>query len=167
MMEKDLQKSFVIAGAVLLLLGLWIVYTSFSWKYYTSLGPGPGFFPFWIGVLISATGALMSALNLISLRKNAIQGESPSGRRLFTALRLKNVAVMALSLILATLLLKGIGFVPVIALFALFLLQIVGRWGWGKSLLLSAIVSIALFSVFRSWLHIPLPVGVLKYVGVS
>jgi putative tricarboxylic transport membrane protein len=165
-MEKDLQKAYVIAGTTLLLLGLWITYTSTSWKYYTSLGPGPGFFPFWIGTLITATGILLAVLNVIALKKGAKQ-KDPSDPRLFTAPRIKNVALMAASLGAAMLLLNGLGFVLVIGLFSLLLLQIVGAWGWGKSLLLSAIVSIGLFWVFRVWLHIPLPVGLLKYLGVS
>jgi len=166
-MKTDFQKSYVIAGTALLLLGLWITYTSLSWKYYTSLGPGPGFFPFWIGMLISATGTLLAVLNLIVLKREGGKKKGPSGPRLFTAPRLKNVALMAVSLVAAMLLLKGLGFVLVIGLFSLLLLQIVGGWGWGKSLLLSAIVSMGLFWVFRVWLHIPLPVGLLKYIGVS
>jgi putative tricarboxylic transport membrane protein len=166
-MEKDLQKSYVIAGTTLLLLGLWIIYTSLSWKYYTSLGPGPGFFPLWIGVLIAATGVLLAALNLVLLKRGGEKKEGASGPRLFTAPRLKNVAVMAVALVAATLLLKWLGFVLVIGLFSLLLLQILGGWGWGKSLLLCAIVSIGLFWVFRVWLHIPLPEGLLKFLGIS
>jgi hypothetical protein len=49
-----------------------------------------------------------------------------------------------------------------IGLFALFLLQIVGKWGWLKSILLSVITSVGLFWIFKVWLYIPLPLGLVS-----
>jgi len=58
-------------------------------------------------------------------------------------------------------LLKWLGFVLTIFLFSLFLLQIVGKWGWLKSIILSVITSVGLFWIFKIWLYIPLPLGLI------
>jgi hypothetical protein len=61
----------------------------------------------------------------------------------------------------SVLFLKWLGFVVTIGLFSLFLLQIVGKWGWLKSILLSVITSVGLFWIFKVWLYIPLPLGLV------
>jgi len=94
-MRKDQLKAYVVAGAFLALLGGGITYGSFAWKYKTSLGPGPAFFPFWIGLIIAAMGALMGAINLVSLTRVQGGGDRAPSECLFKAIELKNVGVTA------------------------------------------------------------------------
>ena len=126
-MRRDQLKAYVVVGAFLVLLGGGITCGSFSWKYKTSLGPGPAFFPFWIGLIIAAMGALMGAINVVSLiRGRGVEEKAPS-EQLFKAVELKNVGVITGALVGSVLFLKWLGFVLTIGLFSLFLLQIVGK----------------------------------------
>lgn len=51
-------------GAVFVLIGAWVCWESNSLTYYTRVGPGPGFFPFWLGLLLSVSAALAVAIEL-------------------------------------------------------------------------------------------------------
>jgi putative tricarboxylic transport membrane protein len=150
-----------VVGVFLILLGGGITCGSFSWKYKTSLGPGPAFFPFWIGLIIATMGALMGAINTVSLIRGQGRAQRVPSELLFKATELKNVAVTTGALVASVLFLKWLGFVVTIGLFSLFLLQIVGKWGWLKSILLSVITSVGLFWIFKVWLYIPLPLGLV------
>jgi putative tricarboxylic transport membrane protein len=162
-MNRDFRKAYIIAGGILLLLGGWIIFTSFSWRYYTSLGPGPGFLPFWIGLLLSGLGVLMFVINIIALRQCGAKEQGAYSEHLFTVSRLKNVGLTAGPLAGCIILLKWLGFILAISLLSLFLLQIVGKWGWIKSIILSVIVSVGFFWICKSLLYLPLPVGLLGF----
>ncbi len=45
-------------GIVFVLIGAWVCWESRNLTYYTRVGPGPGFFPFWLGLLLSVAAAL-------------------------------------------------------------------------------------------------------------
>ena len=57
MTTKTIDRAF--AGA-LLLLGLYIIWNALEYGYTRGTTPGPGFFPFWIGLLLT----IFSAVNL-------------------------------------------------------------------------------------------------------
>ena len=57
MTTKTIDRAF--AGA-LLLLGLYIIWNALEYGYTRGTTPGPGFFPFWIGLLLT----MFSAVNL-------------------------------------------------------------------------------------------------------
>jgi len=162
-MRRDLAKSYVFSGMLLILLGVWIVFHSFTWKYYTSLGPGPGFFPFWIGLLIAGLGALLCGIHLIALKRDRKAGLEIGSRGSFTVSGLRNVGVVIGTLVLCSLVMKSLGFVLTIGLFSFFHLYIVGKRGWIGSVVLSLLLSVGLFSLFRIKLKIPLPIGVFGF----
>ena len=58
MTTKTIDRLF--AGA-LLLLGLYIIWNALEYGYTRGTTPGPGFFPFWIGLLLT----ISSAINLV------------------------------------------------------------------------------------------------------
>lgn len=61
----------VISGAVLAALGVFILARALEWNYLGPDGPGPGFFPFWYGVL-------MIALSLFLVVKACIKPDAQS-----------------------------------------------------------------------------------------
>ena len=170
-MDKIFDKHYVIIGAILFLLGVSITLTSFSWKYYTKTGPGPGFFPCWIGILLSGLGAILALKSLNNMRKGRaqvdvshnIKAREISLEPLFKASQLKNVGLIIGALVLCLILFKWLGFILAISFFSLFLMQIVGKCGWLKSILLSTFTSLILYLAFKVWFHIPLPVGILRF----
>jgi len=54
-----MRRPYQITGAVLLLLAAWIAVEALQLRYYTSLGPGPGFFSFWLAMILGALAVVM------------------------------------------------------------------------------------------------------------
>jgi putative tricarboxylic transport membrane protein len=111
--------------------------------------PGPGFFPFWGGLLL---GALSLILLVRSLRVRE---------------RFRTVAIPwpALLLVLGALLgyllfLETLGFVTVTFLFLLLLFRF-GKTGWIKSGGWAVIATTVAYVLFRFWLQVQLPRGPL------
>ena len=50
---------YVITGTVFLLLAAFIAVESLKLRYYTALGPGPGFFPFWLSLILAGLSIIM------------------------------------------------------------------------------------------------------------
>ena len=63
--RATMRRFYQITGAALLLLAVFVALESLKLKYYTNQGPGPGFFPFWLSLLL---GALAIIILLQALR---------------------------------------------------------------------------------------------------
>ena len=57
----------ILAGLPLSTLGVFILLESFELDYTSDFGPSPGFFPFWLGIIVSGFSAL---LVFVTLRKS-------------------------------------------------------------------------------------------------
>jgi putative tricarboxylic transport membrane protein len=109
--------------------------------------PGPGFFPFWAGVVL----ALLSLISLFrSLKKRDML--SLSGFK-SPKLLLVTGALLAYLLLLDTL-----GFLTVTFLFLLLLFRLEYR-RWGFSAVLALIGAGSSFAIFQLWLKTQLPAG--------
>jgi len=120
-----------------------------------SLGPGPGFFPFWLGL----AGAGLAVALLVQARRGRIDvhvgplvPRDAAGRRV--------LAVLA-GLAGVTVLLDPLGFRLTIAVFTAFLLTALGARRWWVTALFALAGGFGVFHVFYHWLKVPLPVGVL------
>ena len=109
--------------------------------------PGPGFFPFWGGVVL---GVLSVVLIVRSFRR-ATAGPSrrPESWKLLVVLG---------ALLAYLLLLEPLGFVAVTFLFLLLLFRLERR-GWGFSAVSAAIGTLASYTLFQVWLKTQLPTG--------
>ena len=109
--------------------------------------PGPGFFPFWAGVVL----ALLSLISLFrSLKKRDML--SLSGLKSWKLLLVTGVLLAYL------LLLEALGFLTVTFLFLLLLFRIEYR-GWAFSAMLALIGAVSCFAIFQLWLKTQLPAG--------
>jgi putative tricarboxylic transport membrane protein len=148
-----MRRPYQIAGAALLLLAVWIAIESLQLRYYTSLGPGPGFFSFWLAVVLGVLAVVMLL--------QAAFGQVPLAPADFFASRTGYLRMGAVVLALAgaTVLLERLGFRLTMLAMYLFLLCTFGR----HSLIVTALVSLAgsfgVFHVFVHWLNVPLPIG--------
>lgn len=158
-MKQDLSKAYLFLSGFQVVLGAAVTYYSRSMAYYTREGPGPGFFPFWTGLLLSGLGLILGVKSFISLRRIHDGVQPLDHEPLFSISKLKNVAIVIGCLGICIILLKPVGVTIAISLFSLLLLRTVGEWGWMKSALFSGILGVGLFWVFKVWLSIPLPVG--------
>lgn len=48
-----MRRCYQMASGSFLLLGIFVVFEGHRLKYYTDIGPGPGFYPVWVGGLIA------------------------------------------------------------------------------------------------------------------
>jgi putative tricarboxylic transport membrane protein len=143
----------LVAGAFFLALAIWTAFESTQLQYYTSIGPGPGFFPFWIAL---ALGAFSVSLIWQGMRAEA--GPLPAGFWPDRKGRLQFGAIV-LALTASTAVIELAGFRLTMLVFYLFLLPALG---WRRPLVTVAIAvggSFGLFYLFDALLHVPLPTG--------
>ena len=119
--------------------------------------PGPGFLPFYGGVLMLFLTVLLVAGNL---GRAAAQAAEP-----FFAEKdsWKRVCSVALSLIGFNLLLRPLGFVPVTFLFVGFLVKFIFPQGWLKSVVTAAAATACARIIFVNFLEINFPKGILGF----
>jgi putative tricarboxylic transport membrane protein len=135
-----------------------MTYTAYGYSLRDTLGPGAGFFPFWLGMLGMA---LCIALLVQSWRGRAIgegaqallpRGEG--GRR---------AAALLGGLVIVTLLLQPLGFRLSMLIFTAGLLLALGVRQAVTIVVFALLSSFGLFHVFYYWLKVPLPTGMLGF----
>src|SRR3954447_5986414 len=138
----------VLAGqAAFIALGVYVLAASVQLGLWTSLGPGPGLFPFAMGALL----VLMSLIWLVQERRApTVPAEGPD--------RTQVVAVVVSLLVLAAAL-NFIGFQVGLFLFLMYHLKIRARLRWFTSLVISVVGSVGVFYLFTLGLKVSLPMA--------
>src|SRR5947207_13496546 len=140
-MSKDLASSlFWLAIAIFFSLEGFI-----NLKLGSLRSPGPGFFPFWGGVVL---GLLSLVLLLSSLK----------GRLSLSVLKSSKLLLVTGALLAYLLLLETFGFVTITFLF-LFLLFRMEYRGWVFSAVTALIGAVSSYALFQLWLKTQLPAG--------
>ncbi|TLM83631.1 tripartite tricarboxylate transporter TctB family protein [Pseudarthrobacter sp. NamE2] len=138
--------SFAAVGTYTLIdsigLGLW-----------TSLGPGPGLFPFAMGVLLVA----MSALWLIQELRSPSEAAAVVDRRL--------VIEVVVSLVILAAVMDLLGFQLSMFFFLLYHLKLRGRRSWVSSLIIAVAGSFGAFYAFNYGLNVALPVSAIPLLN--
>jgi putative tricarboxylic transport membrane protein len=135
-------------------LGLYVLISSVDLGLWTSLGPGPGLFPFAMGAVLAS----MSVLWLLQeLKKPSETGEG-ADRGLV-------IAVVASLLVLAAVL-DLLGFQLSMFLFLMYHLKIRGKRSWLSSLLTALAGSIGAFYAFNYGLNVALPVSAIPALNL-
>jgi hypothetical protein len=143
------------AWAILLAFGGFVVYESLQLNYYgTDFGPGPGFFSFWLGVLVILVSLWEIARTLPGLREPIPADFLPDGAGVRRLLSLIGAMVAAL------LLMGHLGYSLTILAFCVYLLRVLATQPWWLTLVLSLGASFGTFHFFRA-LQVYLPVGFL------
>jgi len=142
-MSKDLASSlFWLAIAIFFSLDGFI-----NLKLGSLRSPGPGFFPFWGGVVLG----LLSLVLLLSSLKNM-------GRLSLSVLKSSKLLLVTGALLAYLLLLETFGFVTITFLF-LFLLFRMEYRGWVFSAVTALIGAVSSYALFQLWLKTQLPAG--------
>ena len=141
--------------ACVCLLGLFVaaLVTALDYSLIDALGPGPGFFPFWLSLIGSA---LTLAILVQTARSADVAIDNVPDRR--AALQAASVLV---ALGAATLLIEPLGFRLTMLAFIAGLLAALGARSPAAILVTALAGSFGVFHVFYYWLKVPLPIGVL------
>jgi putative tricarboxylic transport membrane protein len=153
----SMRRPHQIAGLVLLLLGLFVISEAVGLRYYTRLGPGPGFFPLWLG-------GLLSALAVVMILRATFAPPEPVTPGFFTDRRgYLSIGAIVLCLVVAAAFLKSLGFSLTLSLILLFLLRVLGRTAWLPAIAAALLGGFGVYHVFVHWLGVPLPAGLLAF----
>jgi hypothetical protein len=150
--------NYVVWG-LLLAFGAFIIHESLDHNYYGSdFGPGPGFFSFWLGILLT----VMSFVQIVMTYRRPVE-PLPDG---FIPGRdgVKRMLYIMGALVASLLLMNYLGFSLTMMVFCIFLLRTLGRrQSWGLTLTLSVIGSFGTWFLF-GLLQVGLPTGFLGII---
>ena len=147
-----------VVAVILLIFGAVVVYEArrlgAGW---TTDGPGSGYFPFYIGlvVCIAALGILYQA----TFSKTRDTGAFVNREELTRVLQ---VLVPAAVYVLLT---RFLGLYVASAIYIAVFMLVLGKYTWLKSVLVAVIVNAIFFAMFEVWFKVPLYKGTLEPLG--
>jgi hypothetical protein len=150
-----------VVAALLLLLGIVVVET--SWKLgagWTSDGPGSGYFPFGIGIIVTISGAVTLIQSLFGKNKNTevfVDGEQFK--------RVMQVFIPAIFYVGA---IQIFGVYISSAVYIALFMTLLGKFSIFKSVAIGVIINVLLFLLFEVWFKVPLYKGymdLLSFLG--
>ena len=140
--EAIVATCVVIMGAVVL-QGSWALGSG-----WTSDGPGPGYFPFYIGIILCVSGLGILHQTLFSKEKNRevfVDGE-----------QLKRVLSVLLPAVVYVLAIQFLGLYVSSAVYIALFMIILGKFSPIKSVITSLAVVVLFFFMFEVWFRVPL-----------
>lgn len=151
-----MKKADRIFGVIGLLLALWAYLESRKFDYMTEFTPGPGFMPFWVGVVLAV-------LSLYLLFDTAVRKPSEKdGKKVLPEKHaLIRVGAIMLMLFIVRFTMNSLGFPITIALFIAALLYFLEHYSVIKSVGLGIAYSAVTWFVFQYILTMGLPKGFL------
>ena len=142
------------SGLVLLIISGLICGGALSLPYGAARNPGPGFYPFWLGILLAF-------LSVGMMLKAARQKEGARILRdiLGEKVRWEKVLGVLLALILYAALIDFLGFLLATVLLMAFLLRFSGEQPWKAVFQWTLLASLGSYLVFEVWMKLRLPKG--------
>ena len=140
------------------LLALAVAYTATAagrYTYWTATGPGSGFFPFWLGLVLAALSILLLA--------SAVRRPDPGPAWLPTGHGAARFVVVVVVTALFIALLPLLGMALGTAVFLGVLLRMLEGHSWRTTAAVAVGAAVANWAVFVLWLRVPFPVGVLGF----
>ena len=150
---KEGSPAEFLVGIFFFLFGTLVIYEAGKLQQGTLHAPGPGFFPFWLGCLV----ALLSLLVLIGLWLKKVK----VNRGQWQGLLWQKVAFSSLVLFAYALALEHIGYPVSTCLLLLILLRLIEKKNILLVIGLAVFISLGTYYLFRYWLLIQLPKGIL------
>jgi len=143
-------------AAFIFLLGAIVIFDSarlgFGWQ--EIHGPRPGYFPFYIG-LIMCVASLVNAARALMVR-------GADDKTFVQVGQLKLVLSVLVPTMLYALLVTWIGIYISSILFIAFFMRWLGKYPWWKVVGVSLGTAVVLYLVFEKWFKVPLPKGPLE-----
>lgn len=142
-------------AAVIVVFGLVIVVDSYRvGARWGEDGPMPGYFPFYVGLLICISGAMVL---FRGVRNRALADESFVSRE-----ELKKILVVLVPSIVYAAVIAYLGFYVASILFIAYFMRRLGKYSWLMVVSVPVGVMVAFFLTFEIWFSVPLPKGPLE-----
>jgi putative tricarboxylic transport membrane protein len=140
-------------------VSLWLILESSNYNYIVKYTPGPGFFPFWLGVVLALfSTALLIETCIKKGRKNPDEPSRLPGRQV-----LYRVGLITLLTAGFAILMTSLGFVLSVILFVSGILFFMERVPAVRSVITGLIMSACVYLIFEYWMQIGLPAGFLGF----
>ena len=152
-----MKRGWQLAAALLLATFAYFAFESFQLSLRDALGPGPGFFPFWLGVL----GAALAVVLLVQVHLNRV--DLGTEALAFDRAGVRGVVLVLGGLIAATALLDVIGFRFAMLFLIVYLLVVLGARSRVAIAICALAGSFGVFHVFFDLLKVPLPAGIFGF----
>lgn len=140
-----------------LAIGIFLIVAGFQLRYYARTGPGPGFFPVWIGFLLAFCSLWAGVRSFIDERDELPFVDSMTA--------IKRVGAVLAGLFATWLLLEYVGFRIAIFLFSIAIPPLLGRQRLIVLILTAAIFSFGTAYVFEKWLGVWLPRSSIDFLA--
>ena len=142
----------IVAFGILVLTGSWSLGSR-----WTTDGPGSGYFPFYIGIIlcIAGAGSLYQAV-LGKTRNNEIFVDSEQLRRVLQVLLPALVYVLAV---------QFVGLYVASAVYIAGFMILLGNYSPLKSIVTAVVINVLFFFMFEVWFKVPLFKGMLNPLG--
>jgi hypothetical protein len=142
-------------AAAIFLFGALVVFDSYRLgARWGDDGPQPGYFPFYVGLLVCLSSATILAR---ALRNSALAGESFVSRE-----ELKKILTVLVPTIVYVGLIAYLGFYVASTVYIAYFMWHLGKYPWIKILPVAIGVNVAFFLTFEIWFSVPLPKGPLE-----
>jgi putative tricarboxylic transport membrane protein len=153
--ELAVAALFFIFGAIVITDS---VRLGFGWQ--EVHGPQPGYFPFYIGLII----CIASLINVVRALRIA-----PAQNKTFVQLgQLKLVLTVLIPTAIYAALVTWIGIYASSFLFIGFFMRWLGRYPWWKVVAVSLVTVVVFYVIFEIWFKVPLPKGPIEsLIGIN
>ena len=154
-----MNKAETVAGAVFVAIGVLILLEAIKFPYFVEGVPGPGFLPLWISFGIIGAGLVLAVKGIrpgLALQEAIPWPEAAGWRR---------VGLMFGGLAASLLLLEILGFMVTTTLFMAAVVFGLGVRSWRILASVPLVSAIGLYVIFAVWLRVPLPKGILAFIG--
>ena len=150
MKRRDIAAGLLLAG-----VGIYVTRQARTMSYRDEFGPGAGFLPLWLGLLLSVLALCLVAFALRSSPEapQTEPGGGPGKPRWRSGLAM--LAWLALVAMVATL--EALGFIASFALLSFFLVYVVERRSLLSAMTVAVAIALSFLLLFRVILPVPLP----------
>jgi hypothetical protein len=159
--ERTGVPTFVVEAVVAALVALMgLVVATTSWRLgagWMSDGPGAGYFPFYIGLILCVSGAGTLYQALFGKARNTeifVDGE-----------QLRRVLVVLVPAAVYVLAIQFLGIYVASAIYIAGFMILLGKFHRVKSIVLALVISAIFFAMFEVWFKVPLHKGTLNPLG--
>lgn len=153
-----MRRVYQIAALLFLAFSVYLMLASRTLEYYVDLGPGPGFFPFWLGVLM----AVLSIIWFVQSSRGPAGPLEPGfipGRQ-----GVIRIVCIVLAMALFGIVVDYLGFRLTMLAFMVFLLTALGRQKPLVTATMAIVASFGVYYAFTQGLDVQLPASSIEFL---